>query len=151
AERAGWGTPLPDGRFRGVACFEGFGSYVAQVAEVSVDKVIRVHRVVCAIDCGRTINPDTIEAQCEGGIVFGLTAALHGRITIAGGRVVEGNFGDYPLISMADAPLVETHIVSSTQPPGGVGEAAVPCVAPAVANAVFAATGRRLRSLPLTL
>ena len=152
AERAGWGGALPAGRARGVACYAGFGSHIAEVAEVSVENgAIKVHRVVCAVDCGMIVNPDTVEAQVEGGIVFGLSAALYGRITIAGGHVVERSFGDYPLVDMRGAPKVETTIVRSTEHAGGIGETAVPAVAPAVANALFTLTGKRIRRLPLSV
>ncbi len=152
AQRAGWGTAPPAGRHRGIAVHKSFGSYVAQVAEVSVDDggKIRVHRVVCAVDCGIVVNPDTVAAQMEGGIVFGLSAALYGEITLEKGRVRESNFHDYPLVRLSDSPEVEVHIVPSQAPPSGVGEPGVPPIAPAVANAVFAATGKRLRRLPLT-
>jgi len=151
AEKAGWGVPLPEGRGRGIAVHESFGSFVAQVAEVSVSKEgrVRVHRVVCAIDCGPTVNPDGIRAQMEGGVVFGLTAALYGEITFAKGRVEQRNFHDYPMLRMNEAPLVETYIVDSDEKMGGVGETGVPTVAPAVANAIFAATGKRVRRLPI--
>jgi len=152
AERSGWGGALPAGRARGVACLAGFNSHMAQIAEVSVENgAIRVHRVVCAVDCGMIVNPDIIEAQVEGGIVFGLTAALYGRITIAGGGVAESNFGDYPLVDMRGAPKVETVIVPSTARAGGIGETAVPPIAPAVANALFKLTGKRIRKLPLSV
>jgi len=152
AEKAGWGTPLPKGVGRGIAVHESFGSFIAQVAEVSLDAKgqVRVQRVVCAIDCGRIVNPDTIKAQMESGIVFGLTAALYGAITMKNGRVEQGNFHDYPLLRMEAAPRIEVHIVPSNDPPGGVGEPGVPPTAPAVANALFAASGARVRSLPLT-
>lgn len=152
AERAGWGKALPAGRHRGIAVHKSFGSYVAQVAEVSVDERgrVRVHRVVCAIDCGTVVNPDTVAAQIEGGIIFGLSATLYGELTFEKGRVRQGNFDDYPLVRLSDAPEVEVHIVPSEVPPSGVGEPGVPPIAPAVANAVFAATGKRLRRLPLT-
>jgi len=152
AEKAGWGQPLPQGRYRGVAVHASYGSYSAQVAEVSVatNGRIRVHRVVCAIDCGRLVNPDTIAAQMESGIIFGLTAALYGEITLKAGRVVQGNFDEYPLLSIDESPEIEVHIVASNEPPGGIGEPGVPAIAPAVANAVFAARGARVRSLPLT-
>jgi isoquinoline 1-oxidoreductase beta subunit len=152
AEKAGWGTPLANGHGRGIAVHRAFGSWVAMVAEVSLgeDGAPRVHRVVCAVDCGMTVNPDTIEAQMEGGVAFGLTAALKGPITFAKGRVVQSNFDDYEMLRMNEMPGVEVHIVPSTEPPGGVGEPGVPPVAPAVANALFAATGKRLRSLPIT-
>lgn len=152
ADKAGWGNPMPAGQGRGVAVHASYGSYVAQVAEVSVnaDGKVRVQRVVCAVDCGRIVNPDTIAAQMESGIVFGLTAALHGAITIKNGRVEQGNFDTYPLLQIDAMPRVEVYIVPSSDPPGGVGEPGVPPIAPAVANAVFAATGSRVRSLPLT-
>ncbi len=152
AERAGWGTPAAADRFRGVAVHESFGSFVAQVAEISIDAgAVRVHRVVCAVDCGQVINPDTVAAQMEGGIVFGLTAALRGRITLAKGRVTQSNFHDYKLLTMREMPLIEVFIVPSTMEPGGVGEPGTPPIAPAVANAVFAATGKRVRNLPIAV
>jgi isoquinoline 1-oxidoreductase subunit beta len=152
AGKAGWGTPLPPGRGRGVAVHESFGSFVAHVAEVSVNPAgdVRVKRVVCAVDCGRIVNPDTIAAQMESAIVFGLSAALYDAITLKNGRVEQGNFDDYPLLAIDEAPQVEVHIVRSTEAPGGIGEPGVPPVAPAVANAVFAATGARVRTLPMT-
>lgn len=147
--QSGWGRP-PPGRHLGVAVHEAFGSAVAQVAEVSVDgDAIRVHRVTCAVDCGTAINPDVVRQQLEGGVIFGLSAALYGAITLEDGAVRETNFDGYRLLRLADAPAVDVHIVPSTADPGGIGEVGVPPVAPAVANAVFAATGRRLRSLPL--
>jgi isoquinoline 1-oxidoreductase beta subunit len=150
AERAGWGTPLPAGRFRGVALHASFGSFVAQVAEISLDgKQVRVHRVVCAIDCGQVVNPDIVKAQMEGGIVFGLTAALKGRISLEKGRVKQSNFHDYPLLTMREMPVIDVHLVPSSFEPGGVGEPGTPPIAPAVANALFAATGKRVRRLPL--
>ena len=132
---------------------ESFGSYVAQVVEVSVDKdqKIKVHRVVCAVDCGSVVNPDTVEAQMEGGIVYGLTAALKSSITIENGRAKQTNFHSFRLLRMDEMPVVEVFIVPSTEAPGGVGEPGTPPIAPALANAVFAATGKRLRSLPLRL
>ncbi len=153
AEQSGWGSPLPDGWGRGIAYFSTFGvTPVAQVAEVSVEgSAIRVHRVVCAVDCGVVINPDTVRAQMEGGIAFGLTAALKDGITIEDGAVVQSNFHDYRLLPFDEMPEVEVHIVPSSEPPTGVGEMGVPPIAPAVANAVFAATGIRLRSIPLRL
>jgi isoquinoline 1-oxidoreductase subunit beta len=152
ARKAGWGTPLPEGRSRGVAVHASFGSFVAQVAEVTVNPAgdLRVHRVVCAVDCGRIVNPDIIAAQMESAVVFGLSAALHDAITLKDGRVEQGNFDDYPLLAMDETPRVEVHIVRSTEAPGGIGEPGVPPVAPAVANALFAATGARVRSLPMT-
>jgi isoquinoline 1-oxidoreductase subunit beta len=152
AKAAGWGTPLPKGHFRGLAVHGSFFSYVAQVAEVSVtDGRIRVHRVVCAIDCGTAVHPQGVEAQVEGAVAYGLSAALHGEITLREGRVQQSNFHDYRPLRMSEMPRVEVHIVPSTERPSGVGEPGVPPVAPAVANAVFAATGRRLRRLPLRL
>jgi isoquinoline 1-oxidoreductase beta subunit len=152
AQKAGWGTPLPEGRARGVALHSTWGTTpVAQVAEVSVDKNghVRVHRVVCAVDCGVAINPSMIEAQMEGGIVFGLTAALKASISFKGGRAQETNFNRYPLLRMDEAPLVEVHIAHSTNPPGGIGEMSNPVIMPAVANAIFALTGKRVRRVPI--
>jgi isoquinoline 1-oxidoreductase beta subunit len=151
ATRAGWGSPPPEGVFRGIAVHKSFESYVAQVAEVSVgsDGAVRVHRVVCAVDCGPVVNPDTVEAQMQSGIVYGLTAALHGEIGIDAGRVVQGNFHDYPMLLMAGMPRIEVHIVPSTDSQGGVGEPGTPPIAPAVCNAIFAATGKRIRKLPI--
>jgi len=151
AAKAGWGTPPPAGRARGIAVFKSFETFVAQVAEVSVSPAgeVRVHRVVCAVDCGMYVNPDTIEAQMQGGIVFGLTAALRGAITIDRGRVQQGNFNDYEMLRMAEMPVVEVHIVPSTEAPGGIGEPGTPPIAPAVCNAIFAATGKRIRKLPI--
>ncbi len=152
AEKANWGAPLSGGRYRGIAVAESFGSFVAQVAEVSLvgDNAVRVHRVVCAVDCGIVVNPAIVEAQMESGIVYGLTAALKGEITIAQGRVKQKNFDDYPLLTMAEMPEVEVHIMQSVEPPGGVGEPGTPPIAPAVANAVFAATGKPVRRLPIS-
>jgi len=151
AEKAGWGRPLPKGRGRGMAVHESFGSFVAQVAEISVsaEGKVRVHKVVCAIDCGKIVNPDTIKAQMESGIVFGLSAALYGKITFQNGRVEQSNFHDYPLLRLNEMPLVEVHIISSKEKSGGVGEPGVPPIAPAVANAIFAVTGKRIRHLPI--
>jgi isoquinoline 1-oxidoreductase beta subunit len=152
AEKANWGKALPAGRGRGIATHFSFDSYVAQVAEVSVDNGrVRVHRVVAAIDCGRVVNPDTVKAQVEGGIIFGLTAALKDEITLDHGRVQQRNFHDYPMLRMNEAPEIEVHIMPSTEKPTGVGEPGVPPVAPAVANAIFAATGKRVRKLPIGL
>ena len=152
ADKAGWGRPSPAGRARGVALHESFDTIVAQVAEVSVDNGRpRVHRVVAAVDCGIVVNPQIVAQQMEGGVVFGLSAALHGRIDIVDGVVKQKNFPDYRLVSMADAPLVETHIVASQRHPSGMGEPGVPPIAPAVANALFVLTGKRLRQLPLVL
>ena len=151
AEKSGWGSPLPDGRARGVALMESFSSYVAEVAEVSLnaDRTIRVHRVVAAVDCGTVVNPDIVAAQVESAIVYGLTAALHGEITIDRGRVAQSNFHDYPLLRMREMPVIEVHLVQSSAAPTGIGEPATPPIAPAVANAVYALTKQRLRQLPL--
>ncbi len=151
AAKAGWGTALPAGRGRGIAVYKSFESFAAQVAEVSVSPAgdVRVHRVVCAIDCGMHVNPSTIEAQMQGGIVYGLTAALKGAIDIQGGRVVQSNFHDYQMLRLAEMPAVEVHIVPSSEAPGGVGEPGTPPIAPAVCNAIFAATGKRIRRLPI--
>jgi len=151
AEKAGWGTKLPAGRGRGIAVAESFGSYVAQVAEVTVgaDGKVKVDRVVCAADCGQVVNPDTVEAQMESSVVYGLTAALYGEITVKDGRVVQKNFNDYRSLRMNEMPKVEVHILPSTAPHGGVGEPGTPPIAPAVVNAIFAATGKRVRSLPI--
>jgi isoquinoline 1-oxidoreductase beta subunit len=152
AERAKWGTPLPKGRARGIAVHESFGSYVAQVAEVSVEEnTIRVHRVVCAIDCGLAVNPEAVRAQMESGISFGLGAALYSTLSFKDGRVQQSNFHDYRVLRLDEMPVVEVHIVPSTEKMGGVGEPGVPPIAPAVANAVAALTGQRLRELPLRL
>lgn len=152
AEKAGWGSRLPKGRARGVAVHESFGSFVSQIADVSVEAGrIRVHRVVCAVDCGVAVNPETIKAQMESGIAFGLGAALHSALHFKDGRVQESNFHDYRVLRLKEMPHVEVHIAPSTDKMGGIGETAVPPIAPAVANAVFTLTGRRLRELPLRL
>ena len=149
AERSGWGSPL-EGRARGVALVENKGGLVAEVAEVSLDDDrVRVHRVTCAADCGQIIHPGIAEAQMMGSIVCGLTAALYGEITLDRGRVVQSNFDDYRLLRFDEMPDVAVHLVESTVEPGGVGEPAVPPIAPAVTNAIFALTGRRIRRLPL--
>ncbi len=153
AEKSGWGTPMKSGCGRGIAAVSSFGSHVAQVAEVTVDPSgqIRVDRVVCAIDCGRIVNPDTIEAQMASGIVYGLGAALKDEITIDGSRVRQNNFDTYRLMTMEDMPAVEVHIVPSAESPGGVGEPGLPPAAPAVCNAIYATTGKRIRRLPARL
>jgi isoquinoline 1-oxidoreductase beta subunit len=150
-EKSGWGKPLPAGRARGFAAWWSFVSYVAEVAEVSVDKngTPRVHRVVAVVDCGTPVNPDGIAAQLEGGIVYGLTAALQGAITIDGGAVQQSNFHDYPLLTLEQMPAVDVHIVPSGNAPSGTGEPGLPPVAPAVANALFKLTGKRVRKLPI--
>ena len=150
AQKAGWGTPLPAGRARGIAVHASFGSFCAQVGEVSIqDRAITVHRVVCAVDCGRAINPETIRAQMEGGIVFGLSAALYGQVTMKRGRVQQSNFHDYPVLRLNSMPVVEVHIVPSTEPPSGIGEPGTPLMAAVLGNALFTLTGQRVRSLPL--
>jgi len=153
AEKAGWGQSLPDGVARGVAIHKSFGSIVAQIAEVSLDSNgrPRVHRVVCVVDCGKAINPDTIIAQMESGIAFGLSAVLFGEITIEDGRVQQDNFHNYPVVRMTDMPDVDVHIMESGADIGGIGEVATPPVAPAVCNALFAITGKRIRRLPVGL
>jgi isoquinoline 1-oxidoreductase beta subunit len=152
AEKAGWGTPLPVGRARGIAVRDSFGTYVAEVVEVSVeDGAPRVHRVVAAIDCGIAVNPGIIERQVASAVMYGLSAVLHGKITVKGGAIEQGNFNDYPVVRLNEAPTVEVHIVPSTENPGGVGEPGLPPLAPAIGNALFVLTGKRLRSLPLTL
>src|SRR5438876_4308715 len=151
AQKAGWGRRLLPSHGRGIATTFSFDGYVAHVAEVSVDKDggVRVHRMVCAVDCGQVVNPDTVKAQMEGGINFGLTAALKSEITLDRGRVQQRNFHDYPMLRMNEAPQIEVYIVPSMEKPTGVGEPSVPPVAPAVANAIFAATGKRVRRLPI--
>ena len=152
ADRAGWGTALPAGSGRGVSIQYAFGSYLAQVAEVSMDThgQPRVGRVVCAMDCGQVVNPDTVRAQLEGGVMFGLSAALGNEITIANGRVQQSNFHDFPSLRMPEAPRVEVHLVARAQSPGGVGETGTACVAAALCNAIYAATGKRIRTLPVS-
>lgn len=152
AEKAGWGQALPTGSGRGIALHESFGSIVAMVAEISVDgSGLKLDRVVCAADAGTLVNPAIVEAQLTGGALFGLTAALYGQVTLKNGAVEEGNFDSYRMLRMEDAPPVEVHLVSSAAPPGGIGEPGVPPAAPALANAIFAATGKRLRELPVRL
>jgi isoquinoline 1-oxidoreductase subunit beta len=151
AQKSAWGQPLPERVGRGVSLQFVFGTYLAQVAEVEVSKrgVVRVRRVVCAVDCGTVVNPDTVRAQIESAIMFGVTAALYGEITLKGGRVEQSNFDDYQILRMNEAPTVEVHIIQSSEPPGGMGEAGTSAVVPAVANAIFAATGKRLRKMPV--
>jgi isoquinoline 1-oxidoreductase beta subunit len=151
AQKAGWGQPLPERVGRGVSLQFVFATYMAQVAEVEVSKdgAVRVRRVVCAVDCGTAINPDTVRAQIQGAIMFGVTAALYGEITLKDGRVEQSNFDTYQILRMKEAPAVEVHIVGSTEPPGGMGEAGTSAIVPAVTNAIFAATGKRLRKLPI--
>jgi isoquinoline 1-oxidoreductase subunit beta len=151
AQKAGWGTPLPKGRYRGIAVLEAFSTYAAEVAEISIEKdgTVKVHRVVAAVDCGRLINPDTAEGQVAGAIIYGITAALKTEITIDRGRVVQTNFDTVPPLRMDEAPKIEVHFVPSEETPTGLGEPAVPPVAPAIANAIFAGTGKRIRHLPI--
>jgi isoquinoline 1-oxidoreductase subunit beta len=151
AEKAGWGQPLPKGSGRGVSLQFVFGSYLAQVAEVEVakDGTVRVRRVVCAMDCGTVVNPDTVQAQLMSGITFGSTAALYGEITLKNGRVEQTNFDTYQMIRMNEAPAIEVHVVKSAEPPGGMGETGTSGAVPAIANAIFAATGKRLRKMPV--
>jgi len=151
AEKAGWGQPLPEGHGRGVSVQFAFGSFVAQVAEVQVakDGEVRVKRVVCAVDCGVVVNPDTVKAQMEGGIMFGLTAALFSEITLKDGRVEQSNFHDYRMLRINEAPVVEVYLVKSAEAPGGIGETGTAASAPALTNAIFAATGKRIRKLPV--
>jgi isoquinoline 1-oxidoreductase beta subunit len=150
AARAGWGKASA-GRHQGIAVMEGYGTYLAQVAEVSVQRgTVRVHRVVCVVDCGQMVNPAIVESQIESGIIFGLTAALWGEITLAGGKVRETNFDRYRLMRLNEAPAIEVELLASEESPGGIGEPSTALVAPAVCNAIFAATGRRLRQLPIS-
>jgi isoquinoline 1-oxidoreductase beta subunit len=151
ATKANWGAPLPPGRGRGIAVVFSYGSYAATVAEVSVapDGGVRVHRLVAAIDAGLAVNPEQVRAQIEGGAVYALTATLYGRITIDRGRVQQSNFHDYPMLRINEMPVVDTHILDSGEAPGGLGEPGVPTVAPAVCNAIYAVTGKRVRSLPI--
>ncbi len=150
AEKAEWGKPLANGRFRGVAVHESFGSFVAEVAEITIEKgIVHVHRVVCAIDCGLAVNPEGVRAQMESGIVYGLSAALFGEITLEKGQVKQQNFNNYRVLRMNEMPVIEVHIVPSSERMGGAGEPGVPPIAPAVTNAIFAATGKRIRSLPV--
>jgi isoquinoline 1-oxidoreductase beta subunit len=153
AEKAGWGKPLPKGIGRGIAVHESFNTFVAQVAQVSVDSAgkLKVERVVCAVDCGVVVNPDVVRAQMEGGIGFGLSAAIYSAITLKDGRVEQSNFHNYPALRINEMPQVEVYLVPSTEKPTGVGEPGVPPIAPAVANAIAAATGKRLRNLPLRM
>jgi isoquinoline 1-oxidoreductase beta subunit len=149
ARRAGWGK-APKGHHQGIALREGYGTYLAQVAEVSVENGrLRIHRLVTAVDCGRMVNPAIVESQIEGGIVFGLTALLWGEITVKDGRVQEQNFDQYRLMRINEVPALEVHLLESTEAPGGIGEPSTALVAPAVCNAIHAATGRRIRRLPL--
>jgi isoquinoline 1-oxidoreductase subunit beta len=151
AEKAQWGQPLPQRSGRGVSLQFVFGTYMAQVAEVEVgnDGGVRVRRVVCAVDCGSVVNPDTIRAQIEGAVIFGISAALYGNVTVKAGRVEQSNFHNYRVLRMNETPAIETHIVSNREPPGGIGEPGTCCVMPAITNAIFAATAKRLQRLPV--
>ncbi|MEK9969161.1 MAG: molybdopterin cofactor-binding domain-containing protein, partial [Ferrovibrio sp.] len=150
ASKAGWGEHLGAGRGRGIAIHGSFKSVVAQVVDVTVsDGSLKIDRVVCAVDCGKAIHPDTVVGQMESGIIYALSAALYGRITISDGAVAEDQFSSYPVLQMHETPRIDVHIVATDGEPGGVGEPGVPPLAAALANAVFAATGKRIRELPL--
>jgi isoquinoline 1-oxidoreductase beta subunit len=152
AQKAGWDKPMPAGRYRGIAVLEAFQSYAAQVVEISVDRKarsVKVHRVVCAVDVGRVVNPANIVMQSESSIVYGLSSGLYGAITIAKGRVEQTNFNNYQVLRMDAMPVIETYIVPSEEKPTGAGELAVPPLVPALCNAIFAATGKRIRRLPI--
>jgi isoquinoline 1-oxidoreductase beta subunit len=151
AQKAGWGQALPERVGRGASLQSVFGTYMAQVAEVEVSKngTVRVRRVVCAVDCGTVVNPDTVRAQIQSGIIFGTTAALYGEITLKNGRVEQTNFDTYQMLRINEAPVIEVYIVESSEPPGGMGECGTSAIVPAVANAIFAATGKRLRKMPV--
>jgi isoquinoline 1-oxidoreductase beta subunit len=151
AGRSGWGQPLAAGRGRGIALCTGFGSYVAQVVEASVDRDGTVHplQVTCAVDCGQTVNPDTVRGQMESGIIFGLSAVLYGAITLKDGRVEQSNFSDYRVLRINESPQIDVHLVGSAEAPGGIGEPGTSCVMPALTNAIHAATGKRIRRLPV--
>ncbi len=151
AEKAGWSAVLAKGKGRGIAIAEDFGSFAAMIAEVSLGEngQLKTDRIVCAVDCGQVINPDTVEAQIQSGVVYGLSAALYGRITVENGAVVEGNFDDAPVLRIHETPAIEVHIVPSSEAPGGIGEVGTPGVAPALLNAIYMATGKRLRTLPI--
>jgi isoquinoline 1-oxidoreductase beta subunit len=151
AAKAGWGNPLPARTGRGIALQTAFGSFIATVAEAEVDTsgAVRVHRIVSAVDTGIVVNPDTVEAQFQGGLIFGLTAALYGKITIHRGRVQQSNFNDYRMLRINEIPQIEVHLIKSGEAPGGIGETGVTAAPPALGNALFAATGIRLRRLPI--
>jgi isoquinoline 1-oxidoreductase beta subunit len=152
AEKSGWGKPLPKGRARGIALMEGYETYMAQVAEVSVENgAVKVHKVTVAVDLGRMVNPNIVEQQIESNVVFGLTAALYGDITLKDGQVQQKNFDSYKLLRMNEMPKVDMHIVKSTEKPGGIGEPGMALISPAIANAVFTLTGKRLRKMPFSL
>jgi isoquinoline 1-oxidoreductase beta subunit len=149
AQRAGWGKASP-GRFQGMALMEGYTTHIAQVAEISIiDGDVKVHKITCVVDCGQMVNPRIVESQIESGIVFGLSAALWGEVTLVGGQVQQTNFNSYRLLRNSELPQLDIQLIDSDEAPGGIGEAAVPLVAPAICNAIFSATGKRLRSLPI--
>jgi len=150
AERSGWGH-APSGRYQGIAFMEGYASLIAQVADISIEQGrLIVHRITCVVDCGQTVNPRIVESQIQSGIIYGLSAALWGRITLRNGRVQQSNFNSSRVLRLNETPEIDVHIIPSDAPPGGIGEAAVPQVAPALCNAIFAATSKRLRSLPIS-
>jgi isoquinoline 1-oxidoreductase subunit beta len=152
AEKAGWGKPLPKGRGRGIAAFCSFGSYFAEVAEVTVTgNNFKIDRIVAALDCGQIVNPESVRSQTEGAIIYGLSAALKNEITIKGGAVEQTNFDGYDPIRISEAPRIEVHLTNSKEDCGGMGEPGLPPAAPAVANAVFAASGQRMRKMPFSL
>ena len=152
ASKAGWGKKLPEGRGMGIACARSFGSYVAEVADVTVSEGgLKINKVVAAVDCGIAVAPNTLTYNVEGAIVYGLTGALKSKITIDEGQVQQGSFDDYPLLSMDEMPEVEVHIVESDEGLGGIGEPGLPPIAPAVCNAIFAASGKRVRELPIAI
>jgi isoquinoline 1-oxidoreductase beta subunit len=149
-QAANWGNAVPKGQGRGVSVMHAFGSYFAIVVDVAVDQgEVAVKRVVCAVDCGMVVNPNTVEAQVQGGIIFGITAALYSEITIKDGRVEQNNFTDYRMLRIDETPPIDVHIVKSSEAPGGIGEPGTAALAPALTNAIFAATGKRLRQLPV--
>jgi len=152
AREGRWGKPLPSGRGRGVALlYSDWGTYLAQVAEVEVNASgdVRVHRIVCAVDCGRIVNPDIVRAQIESGVVYGISGALWGEVTLKNGRVEQSNFHNYRVLRMNETPPIEVHLVRNSEAPGGIGEPGTAATAPALGNAIFAATGKRIRKLPL--
>lgn len=150
AKQAGWGQPLPKGSGRGLSVQYAFGTYVAQVAELEVkEEEVHIKRVVCVVDCGMVVNPDHVKAQMEGGINFGISGALWGEITINNGKVEQSNFDNYRVMRMRESPVIEVHLVQSSEAPGGIGEPGTAAIAPALTNAIFAATGKRIRNLPI--
>jgi isoquinoline 1-oxidoreductase beta subunit len=150
-QAAGWGSTLPKGQGRGLSVMHAFGSFFSIVTDVTVDDngEVAVNRVVCAVDCGMVVNPNTVEAQIQGGIIFAITAALYGEVTIKDGRVEQSNFTDYRMLRLSQTPPIDVHIVKSAEAPGGIGEPGTAALAPALTNAIFAATGKRVRQLPV--